>query len=125
MKGGGLTPWNAFAICETSKTSWLVGKTPYERRFGDPLKGPITLFGAMVEYHPISPRDQARIHQFGRKVLPGIFLGYELVARRIWKGDILTADLEDLEELDASEIYPRRINAKEVLIRQKDFSYSQ
>ena len=28
--------------------------------------------------------------------------------------------LEDLEELEASEIYPRRINAKELLIRQKD-----
>ena len=39
---------------------------------------------------------------------------------RFWKGDILIADLEELEKLDASEIYPRRINAKEVLIRQKD-----
>ena len=43
-----------------------------------------------------------------------------------WKGDILTADLEDLEKLDASEIYPRRINAREVLIIQKMMnSYSQ
>ena len=40
------------------------GKTRYERRFGEPFKGPIIPFGAMVEYHPISPRDQARIHQF-------------------------------------------------------------
>ena len=32
----------------------------------------------------------------------------------------MIADLEDLEKLDASEIHPRRINAKEVLIRQKD-----
>ena len=36
----------------------------------------------------------------------------------IWKGDILKADLEDLDKLNASEIYPRRINAKEVLISQ-------
>ena len=35
------------------------------------------------------------------------------------KGDILIADLEDLEKLDASEMYPRRINAKEVLISHK------
>ena len=55
----------------------------------------------------------------GKKVLPGIFLGYELIAVGIWKGDILIADLEDLEKLDASEIYPRRIKAKEVLISQK------
>ena len=73
-----------------------------------------------MKYHPTSPKYQARIHQFGEKVLPGIFLGYELIAGRIWKGDILIADLEDLEKLDASNIYPRRINAKEVLIRQKD-----
>ena len=58
------------------------------------------------------------IDQFGKKVLPGIFLGCEFVAggnleRRY-------SDLEDFEKLDASDIYPRRINAKEVLIRQED-----
>ena len=57
-----------------------VGKTPNERRFGEPFKGPIIPFGAMVVYHPISMRDLARLHQFGKKVLPGIFLGYELIA---------------------------------------------
>ena len=30
------------------------GKTPYERRFGQPFKGPIIPFGALVEYHPIT-----------------------------------------------------------------------
>ena len=43
------------------------GKTPYERR----------------GYHPMSARDQSRIHPFGKKVLLGIFLGYELIAVRI------------------------------------------
>ena len=43
-------------------------------------KGPITPFGAMVEYHPSSPKDQSRIHQFGKKVSPGIFHGYEPIA---------------------------------------------
>ena len=67
----------------------------------------------------ISPKDQVRIHRFDKKVLPGIFLGCVLITGGIWKGDILKADLEDLEKLDASEIYLRRINAKEVLVRQK------
>ena len=49
-----------------------VGKTSYERRFGEPFKGPVIPFGAMVEYCPISARDQARLHQFGKNVLPGI-----------------------------------------------------
>ena len=52
------------------------GKTPYERRFGQPCKGPIFPFGSLVEYHPFTAKDQSRIHQFGKKVLPGLFLGY-------------------------------------------------
>ena len=55
-------------------------KTPYERRFGMPFNGPVIPFGAMVEYHPISAKDQSRLHQFGAKVLPGTFLGYVLYA---------------------------------------------
>ena len=54
------------------------GKTSYERRFGKPFKGPIIPFGSLVEYYPISAKDQSRIHQFGKKVLPGFFLGYAL-----------------------------------------------
>ena len=56
------------------------GKTPYERRFGQPSKGPIIPFGSLVEYHPIPAKDQSRIHQFGKKVLPGLFLEYALYA---------------------------------------------
>ena len=56
------------------------GKTPYERRFGEPLKRPIIPFGSLVEYHPITAKDQSRIHQFGKKVLLGLFLGYALYA---------------------------------------------
>ena len=90
------------------------GKTPYERRFGQPLKGPIIPFGSLVEYHPRTAKDQSKIHQFGKKVLPGLFFGYALYAGGIWKGDVLIADLEELETMDASEIYSKRLNAKEV-----------
>ena len=87
-----------------------------------PFDGFVTPFGAMVEYHPISANDQSRLHQFGSKVLPGIFLGYALYAGRIWKGDIMVADIEELEEMDASELHARRVNAKEV---ETSFSRSQ
>ena len=56
------------------------GKTPYERRFGQPLKGPSIPFGSLVAYHPITAKDQSRIHQFGKKVFLGFFLGYALYA---------------------------------------------
>ena len=35
------------------------GKTPYERRFGMPFNGPVKPFGATVEYHSISAKDQS------------------------------------------------------------------
>ena len=95
------------------------GKTPYERRFGQPFKGPIIPFGSLVEYHLITAKDQSRIHQFGKKVLPGLFLGYALYAGEIWKGDVLIADLEELETMDASEIYSKRLNAKEVIFHKE------
>ena len=101
------------------------GRTPYDRRFGQPFKGPIISFGSLVEYHPFTAKDQSRIHQFGKKVLPGLFLGYALYAGRSWKGDIMVADIEKLETMDASEIYSKRLNAKEVIFpKQGEFLFS-
>ena len=69
------------------------GKTPYERRFGETFKRAKNHFWS-DEYRPISTRDLSRLHQIGKEVLLGIFLGYELIAGGIWKGDILIADME-------------------------------
>ena len=52
------------------------GKTLYERRFDEPFTGPIIAFGSMIEYHLISAKDLSRLHQFGTKVVPGIFLAF-------------------------------------------------
>ena len=90
------------------------GKTPCERRSGEPFKGPIIPFGAMVEYHPISTKRSIQTSPIW-----GTCLGYALIAERISKGDILIADLEELEMIDASEVYPQGVNATEVLISQK------
>ena len=94
-----------------------------KRRFGMPFDGPVIPIGAMVDYHPISAKDQSRLHQFGAKVLPGIFLGYALYVGGIWKGDILVADIEELEEMDTSELHARRLNAKEVLTPQRSGNF--
>ena len=77
-------------------------------------------FEAVVEYYPISTKDQSRLHQFGLKVLPGIFLGFALYAGRIWKGDIMVADIQELETMDASEIYSKRLNAKEAIFPKEN-----
>ena len=60
MKGGGQTQWHATAICEMSKTSWHMGKRHTRDDLQNHSKGPIIPFGAMIEYHPSSPKDQAR-----------------------------------------------------------------
>ena len=115
MKVGGQILWNVTPIWRNVTDLLSDGKTPYERLFGQPFKGPIIPFGSLVECHPITAKDQSRIHQFGKKVLPGLFLGYGLYAGGIWKGDVLVADLEELDTMDASEIYSKRLNAKEVI----------
>ena len=38
-----------------------------------------------------------------------------MYAGEIWKGDVLIADIEVLETMDASEIYSQRLNAKELI----------
>ena len=86
-KSGGQIPWNAIAICEMQDVL-AEEKTPCERRYGEPFKGTVIPFGAMV----ISLRDQSRIHQFGKKVLlslKSLDRGWNLERRfqtwKIWK----------------------------------------
>ena len=72
---------------------------------------------------PISAKDMWRLHQFGSKVLPGLFLGNVLYAGGIWKGDTVVADIQESEQMDASELHARRLNAKEVLTPMKRDSF--
>ena len=95
------------------------GKTLYERRFGQPFEGPIIPFGSLVEYHPITAKNQSRIHQFGRKFCLDCSSDALFTRGGTWKGDVLIADLKELETMDASEIYSKRLNAKEVIFPQK------
>ena len=69
-------------------------------------------FGAAVEYHPSSPNDQARIHQFGKKLLPGILIGFELVAWENLERRYFDRRRGRFGKLDATDFYPRRINAE-------------
>ena len=71
MKVGGQVLWNVTYL--RNVTDLLSdGKTPYERRFGQPFKGPIIPFGSLVEYHPTTAKDQSRIHQFWKESLTWI-----------------------------------------------------
>ena len=87
------------------------GKTPCERRFGKPFNGPIIPYGSLVEYITLFLRktSQESINLEWKSYLDCfLFLGYALYAGRIWKGDIVVADIEELETMDASEIYSKK-----------------
>ena len=81
MKNGWQIPWNAKPICETLKISCLMGRLHTRDVLENLLKDRSFRFGSLVEYYPMSAKDQSRNHQFGKKVLPGLFLGYDLYAR--------------------------------------------
>ena len=119
MKVGGQILWNVTPYLRNVTDLSSDGKTPYERRFGKPLTGPIIPFGSLVEYYLKAAKDQSRIHQFGKKVLHGLFRGYALYAGGIWKGDELVADLEELETMDAPEIYSERLKCERGDISQR------
>ena len=66
-----------------------------------------------IEHHP----------QFGKKLLSGISTSHALHAGGSWKGDVLVADVEKLQENDASDVYSRRITPKEFLVPEEGDSF--
>ena len=88
VTNGGRILWNVTAIFETFKISWLMGRHCMKGGSECAVTDQWYRFGAMIDYHLISAKDQSRLRQFGSKVM------------------------------DASEIHARRLNAKEVLTPQ-------
>ena len=123
MQSGLNENWaDAAPICETNKILlWNKLRTAIRRTISnDQMSVP---FGSLVEYDTISARDQSRIHQFRKKVLRGIFRD-PLHAAGIWKGDMTVADVEELETMDALEIYAKRLNAKEVVFPKENGNFT-
>ena len=67
---GGLTPWSATVLFETFKTSYRTGKHLVNHDLENKLNWPMidSLFGSMIQHHPISAKVQSRLHQFGKKI---------------------------------------------------------
>ena len=96
------------------------GKTSYERSFGKPCEGRSFLVVHWLIITPFLRKTSQESINFGKKVLPGLFLGYALYTGGIWKGDLTVADIEKLETMDASEIYSERHNAQEVILPKEN-----
>ena len=90
-------------------------KTAFERRCGSSFSGPLTPFGAEITYLPITDKDKSRLHQFGSKVISGIFLGYEQQDGGGWSGDLLVLDWGEIENASHfNDIHIKRFKQSEV-----------
>ena len=91
------------------------GKTAVERRFGQTFDG--LFFGTLVECILMTAQDKARVHQFDKETLNGMFLGHVLRAERGWSGALMIADFGNVQESEASEIYAGRFQSPEVPVK--------
>ena len=120
MKVGGQILWNVTPICETSQIYFSDGKTPYERRFGQPFKGPIIPFGSLVELSPYNCEGPVKNPSIlERKSYLDCSSDTHCTREGIWKGDVLVADLEELETMDASEICSQKTQCERGDISQR------
>ena len=114
-----------YLICEMLQISYLMRKSRMRDVLGNHLKD---LLFHLVHWLSITlqlRRTSQESINLKRKSYLDCFLGYVLYAGGKKKGDVLVADLEELETMDASEIYSKRLNAKEVIFPNKENLFSQ
>ena len=95
--------WREAAVCwaflHNRTQRYDNGKTPYESRFLTTFHDPLIPFGAMVQYYPANPVDQAALGQFGGKLKAGILIGYVLENGEVWKWRLKIIDQLGLENV--------------------------
>ena len=82
--------------------------------------GPVIPFGRWLNITPFLLKTCRYCISSVQKSCQYIPWGCALHVGGIWTGDISVADIEELEQMDASEIYAKRPNAKEVLCKNCD-----
>ena len=85
MKSGGQIPWNGITICRMSKTSWQTGNLKMNEDLVNHSKDQLYYLTHWLDISQNSERWKARILQFAKKLLPGICLGYALIAGEFGK----------------------------------------
>ena len=117
---GGRIPRNVTAICETFKISCLMGRHHMGGGSENHSTDQLYRLEQMAQYHPIFCDIETRSVWFKSLVR---YVRRFLYAEGIWQGDIMTADIEEVEQMDASELHARRLNAKEVFTPMKGDNY--
>ena len=120
MKVGGQILWNVIPICETSQIHYLMGRRTMIDVLGNHLKD--RLFH-VVHWLSITLQLRRISHasiNLERKFYLDCSSDTLCTRGGISKGDVLVADIEELKTMDASEIYSKRLNAKQVIFPKEN-----
>ena len=107
MKNGGQILWNVTPICETSQICYPMERRPM-RLFGQTFKNRSFHLVHWLSITLQLRRTSQESINLERKYYLDCSSDTLLHAGGIWKGDVLIADLEELETMDASEIYSKK-----------------
>ena len=88
------------------------GKTPFERRCGEPFSEPIIPCGAMVEHHSISAETSQGSINLVRKFYLEYFLDMHCMRREFGKELFWSQTSRSWQILDASEIHARETHCE-------------
>ena len=119
MKIGGQIPWNALPISETFKISRLMGILHTKDVLGNQLKDrSFRLVRLLSITLSLRKTNQESINLERKSYLD---CSSDTFCTRGEFGRVtLVADIEELETMDASEIYSNRLNAKEVIFSKEN-----
>ena len=93
---GGTVRWNVIATCGTCTPRWTMARQRLRKRYGAKIHGTLVPFGAKVS----SSKGLARLDQLKKKQkVSRNRQGNVLRSARGRSGDLLIADLKDLENL--------------------------
>ena len=119
MKGGGPILWNTIAVCETSKTSWEMGQHVWKSTRRIIQRDKNTVWSTNFNTIRFLQKTNQEFINWQESIIRSI--SWLWADRgRIWKGDILKADLEDLEKLYASDIILEESTRKKYWSDKKD-----
>ena len=107
-------------LCETSQIYYLMGRRPVKDVLGNHLKDRLFHLVHWLSITLSLRRTSQESINLERKSYLDCSSDTHLYAGGIWKGDVLVADLEELETMDASEIYSKRLSAKEVIFPKEN-----
>ena len=126
MKVGGQILWNVTPICETSQIYCLMGRRPMKDVLGNHLEDLLFHLVHWLSINLTTAKDQSPNPSMWKESFTWIVPRIRSLrgGGGIWKGDVLIADLEELETMHASEIYSKRLNAKEVIFpKEGEFTF--